>query len=932
MGFISDIVIKYKKIIVSLFVIILAIFSYFIFQIKINYNMVDYLPEDANSTKAIKLMSEEFGGALTNAYVLVSDVSVDEAIEYKEKIKKVDGVEIVSWIDESMDINMLKAIVNGNTSMMQGQNSLSMNQNGNSEETLASAKETIEQYYKDKNALFYVTIKDGNERKSVDKIYDIVGDKGGITGTAVEQASSQSMALNETLKSICILGPLIIIILILSTTSWVEPFIFLITIAMAIFINLGISVLNGDISYVTLAVGPILQLAVSIDYAVFLCHSFEKNRANGLSPNKAMKKSMSESFKSISASALTTLFGFAALLFMKFKLGIDMGIPLVIGVILSFVCVMIFLPAFLLLTYKWVEKTKHKSFIPDFKRVGKWLIQPRWLVILVSLMLVIPAYNAQKDNKFTYGSGTPSSESRIAKDTKKQQSIFGEQNMIVVMVPKGNIEKEDKLTTELSKNKHISKIVSYPTTVGANVPPNMLAEETVKQFYRKNYARIILYTDLDTEGDEAFNELENIQKTLDKHYEGKWYMCGATPNMYDMKTTVVEDQKLVDIITLIAIFIVLLVEFKSIIIPLLLIAVIKFAFWATLSIPYLMNNEICYIGYIVVSAVMMGATIDYAILFTDNYLNNRRTMTKKDAIAHTLNKNIKSVLVSALILAIAGFSLSFISTESVVQVLGSLLGSGAIIAFVLSLILLPALLLMFDSLIPMLSLGVKFHKGKSSIQEKDSNDFIKTTHRIICINREFGSGGHEVGKLVADKLGIPFYDEELIDEVISRSGLNKELIKQLDEQKHNDYLYTALYEGNDKSIYGKSMNEAIFELEKDTIIELAKKNDCVIIGRCAGDILRENTNAQVIKVFISAPLDYRIKRKLELNDYDKKKTAIIVEKMDRNRRKYYEKYIKKNWSEPSNYDLTINTAVLGIENVADLLVLSFNKLYDDNDL
>jgi len=169
----------------------------------------------------------------------------------------------------------------------------------------------------------------------------------------------------------------------------------------------------------------------------------------------------------------------------------------------------------------------------------------------------------------------------------------------------------------------------------------------------------------------------------------------------------------------------------------------------------------------------------------------------------------------------------------------------------------------------------------------------KTGNRIICINRQFGSGGHEIGKLVAERLGISFYDEEIIDEVIKKSNLSKEKVKCLEERKPNDYLYTALYEGKDKSIYGKSLNEAVYELEKEAIIELASKENSVIIGRCAGDILKEFTDSKVIKVFISAPLEYRIKRKLELNDNDKKKTSVIVEKMDASRKKYYEHFTKK---------------------------------------
>ena len=358
MKFFSDKVVKYQKAIIAIFLILTIAMTICVTKVKINYNMQDYLPEDANSTQAITVMLENFNDSIANSSVLITDVTIEEALEYKEKIAAVDGVDYVSWLDSASDLDALYQ-------MLDEDGSLDLSYLDDTTRT------TLEGYYKDNNALFQVTIASGEEQDAVNAIYDIIGEDNAIIGSAVDQANSQNIALTQSMKAIMLIGPLIILILILATTSWIEPFIYLTTIGIAVVINLGLNIFRGSISYVTLAVAPLLQLAVSLDYAVFLSNSFDKYRKQKLDVKDAMKLAMKDSLKAISASALTTLFGFIALMFMDFKIGPDMGFSLVLGVLLSFIAVLTLLPALILCTYKLNDKCKHRAFLPSFKKLSK---------------------------------------------------------------------------------------------------------------------------------------------------------------------------------------------------------------------------------------------------------------------------------------------------------------------------------------------------------------------------------------------------------------------------------------------------------------------------------------------------------------------------------------------------------------------------------
>ena len=344
---------KHRKIVLSAFLAVSIICAVLSLLVPVNYNMVDYLPKDARSTTAIKIIENEFEGELPNAKVMLTNVSITEALEYKEKISAIDGVASVSWLDDVIGLDVLK------TTPL---------------EFLDAA--ILKNYYIDNNALLTLAIESGKEADAVDAIYELIGETNAAAGDAFNTAKMQEMSVSEVLNAMAILIPIIIIILIISTTSWIEPLLFLFTIGVAVIINMGTNIIYSEISFITLTVSPILQLAVSMDYAIFLLHSFNDYRLEH-EPQKAMILAMKQSLSTVAASAATTVIGFAALVFMRFGIGADLGLNLFKGVALSFVSVMVFLPAVTLICYKAIDKTRHRKFMPSFKKAGNVLMKLR---------------------------------------------------------------------------------------------------------------------------------------------------------------------------------------------------------------------------------------------------------------------------------------------------------------------------------------------------------------------------------------------------------------------------------------------------------------------------------------------------------------------------------------------------------------------------
>ena len=677
-----SLIIRHKKSVLATFLLATAICAVLALKVPVNYNLVDYLPRDAQSTTAIELIKGEFEGNLPNARVMLTNVSIPEALDFKEKISSTDGVLSVTWLDDVVGLDTLRT-----TPLEFLDTSL------------------VKNYYSDNNALMTLTIENGKESIAVNAIYGLIGENNAASGEAVNIAKTQEMAVSEVLNAMAILTPILLVILTISTTSWIEPLLFLLTIGIAVIINMGTNIMFKNISFITLTVSPVLQLAVSMDYAIFLLHNFNDYRSSH-GPEKAMLLALKRSLPTVAASAATTVIGFAALIFMRFGIGADLGLNLLKGVAFSFISVMIFLPSLTLLTYKAIDRTRHARLMPDFKNTGNVLMKLRIPFLMLAIIILVPCYLAQSNVEFLYGAGNIARASRAGKDTALIEEKFGEENVLVLLVPKENAGKEAELCDALSGIPNVTNVVSYVTSAGAEIPREFIPEDVAKQFYSENYARILIYTNTEEEGPITFDTVRAITDAAEKFYDTH-YLAGQSATLYDMKNVVSADNSFVNLLAVIGIYIVLLITFRSLSLPFILLFTIETAIWINLAIPYFAGNALNFVGYLIINTVQLGATVDYAILMTNTYMNNRKTLNKRDAMEIALADNLPAVLTSAGILSTAGFALALSSSNPIVSDLGTLLGRGTLLSLGMVTLVLPALLVLFDKIIKKTTFSVK---------------------------------------------------------------------------------------------------------------------------------------------------------------------------------------------------------------------------------
>ncbi|MET3683275.1 putative RND superfamily exporter protein [Alkalibacillus flavidus] len=662
-------ILDHKKFVVWAFIIVAIVSTIAQFAVSVNYNMMDYLPDDAPSMEATDTMESAFDEPTANARVMVEDVTIPEAEEYKEQLEAIDGVTNVDWLDDMIDLR---------TPIEMADDSL------------------VEQYYDDQAALFQVTIAEGQEVEATDAIYELIGDENALDGEAADTATSQKMTGQESMYAAALLIPIIIIILVLSTNSWAEPVFFLTAIGVSVLINLGSNIFIGEISFVTQSVAPILQLAVSLDYAIFLLHSFSDYRKETSSPYEAMRLAIKRSFPAIAASASTTFFGFIALTFMNFGIGADLGVNLVKGILFSFISVMVFLPALTLLFYKWIDKTEHKPIVPAFRNVGRRVLRLRVPVLILVLLLIVPAFLGQGQTSFIYGIGEQPDSSRLGSDQDQIEAQFGQNTPMVMLVPRGQVALEEELVHDLEQLDDVTNVQSYVNTIGPTIPPSYLESEQTETFLSDGYSRITMQTDTPTEGEEAFQLVQDVRALGDQYYGDDAQLLGESVTLYDIKETVERDNTLVNWLTVLAVAVVLIVTFRNMVYPVVLLITIQSAVWFNLSVPYFMDSELVFVGYLIVSTVQLAATVDYGILFTENYTRLRQSLPAKEAVIQTVDGKIFSIFISAAILSSVGYILWITSSNPIVGSVGLLLGRGALLAFVSIVLLLPALLLVTD--------------------------------------------------------------------------------------------------------------------------------------------------------------------------------------------------------------------------------------------
>ena len=665
--------VNHRKTMVMIFTMVFVVCLLLGNLVKVNYDINDYLPESSPSTVSLELMQEEFDGGIPNARIMISDVTIPEALEYKEKLEAVDGVTAVTWLDDVVSIFVPISTLD---------------------------TDTLETYYKDNNALFTVTIEEDRRIEAVSSIREIIGEDNAMTGSAVSTAISTTETVLEVNKISIFTVLFVLVVLVMTTHSWMEPLIVLIGLGLAIVINNGTNLIFGEISFVTNAAGSILQLAVSLDYSVFLLHRFEECRQENPDVKAAMTEALCKSTSSILSSGLTTVIGFLALVLMQFRLGPDLGLALAKGVAISLITVFVFMPSFILLTYKWLDKTRHKDLLPKFDLFGKSVQKMTIPMVCIFVILIIPAYLASNANDYYYGSSNIfGNETQLGSDTAVIESVFGKSDTYVLMVPAGDTATETELSQELNNLPQVTSIISYVDLAGAEIPLEYLDENTLSQLISKNYSRMVLSVDVPYEGEETFALVEQVRNIAQKYYSDTYYLAGEGVSTYDLMETVTDDMVKVNFMAIAAVFIVLLLSLRSISLPIVLVLSIETAIWINLSIPYFMDTPIFYIAYLIISSIQLGATVDYAILMTDRYKENREMMNKKAAVIQTISDVTVSILTSGSVLTVVGLLLGYITTNQLLGQLGIFIGRGAILSLIIVLFVLPGLLYLFDPLI-----------------------------------------------------------------------------------------------------------------------------------------------------------------------------------------------------------------------------------------
>ncbi len=663
---ISQFVVDHTKPVIVLFFAVALLGILLKGLVGVNYEMSDYLPEGSPSTVALDVMQEEFGGGIPNARVMVKDVTVPEALEYKEKLSEIDGVTDVTWLDDAVDVTIPLEMLD---------------------------QDTVETYYKDGAALFSVTAEKEKQLAITQEIRKIIGDDNAATGNIIAGADA-TIGTEVEIKKIAVIAVIFILfVLFLTTNSWLEPAIILLGLGIAVLINAGSNLIFGEISFVTNAAGSILQLAVSLDYSVFLMHRFEESYQQIKEPKEAMVDALCKSVNSILSSGLTTVIGFLALIFMRFRLGSDLGLALAKGIGISLITVFLFMPALILISHKLLVKTRHRRFLPDFHRFGKSVSRVMIPFVILFIIVILPGYLASNHNEFYYGSAYIYGEdTRYGQDTKAIDDVFGERETYVVMVPQGDLATEQELSDSLHTIPQVKNILSYVDSVGAEIPMEYLDEDIRGKLISEHYSRFVLTLDTAPEGEETFALIEKVRRTIQEYYPDTCYMAGEGVSSYDLMDTITADMVKVNLIAIGAVFVVLLITLRKIRLPIILVLCIETAIWINLAIPYFNDTPIFYISYLIISSIQLGATVDYAILLTDRYQEFRQTCDRKKAVIETISAVLASIMTSASVLTVCGFLLGGISTHGILSQLGIFLGRGALLSCIIVLFVLPGFL------------------------------------------------------------------------------------------------------------------------------------------------------------------------------------------------------------------------------------------------
>ncbi len=798
----------------------LAIFCVFSMSwVKVNNDITTYLPDETETRRGLTIMDKEFTTYASDK-VMVDNISYSDAKKLYEKLERIDGVKSVEFDDTEKHYTPASAL-------------FTVTFDGEADDELC------------------VTALDEIKKELADYDVYISGDVG----------NSSSDAIASEMKVVMAVAVIIILLVLLFTShTYMEIPVLLMTFGMAALLNMGTNFFFGTISFVSNSIAVVLQLALAIDYAIILCHRYTEERVN-LDAREAAIAALSKAIPEISGSSLTTLSGLAAMTFMQFKIGMDMGVVLIKAIVFSLVCVFTLMPGLLMSFSKLIDKTHHKSFVPKITILGKFTVKTRFILPPVFAVVLVAAFLFSNKCPYVYGYSTLSTATKNTAQIAEEKitGTFGSTNTIAVMVPAGDYEKEKMLINELTSMKEVDSITGLANidamdgyVLTDKLTPRQFSEmtdidieaarllysayavndktygqlvsgvdgygvplidmflflyqkvdegyvtldhdlmKTLDDLYKQlsdaklqlnseNYSRFVVQLNIPEESAETFEFLKTMHKTAAKYYPENVYIVGDSTSDYDLSSSFVNDNLLISILTIVFVMIVLLFQFQSAGLPVLLILVIQGSVCVNFSFPYLMNQNLFFLSYLIVSSIQMGANIDYAIVITSRYTQLKQEMPLHDAIIETLNQSFPTIVTSGTILAAAGILIGQLSSDPAISSIGVCLGRGTVISIALVMFILPQLLLLGDTIIEKTSFTLK------------KNHLIKDLSGVVRVDghiRGYVSGivdgqfngtvrgnvnaAVDTGGTAEQQAALPTAEAVLIPETIEKDGVEDE--------------------------------------------------------------------------------------------------------------------------------------------------------------
>ena len=679
-------VVKHRSLILIIGILLLIPSAFGYFHTRVNYDILNYLPDEIDTMKGQEIMVDEFGTGAFSMCV-VEGMSDKDISKMRKEMCKVDGVKDVLWYDSFLDLSVPVEMLPD------------------------SIKDVFINKDADSTILFVLypnSISADETMDAIESLRKVMNKQCYLSGMSAVVTDTKNLSNKETPIYVLIAVILSTIVLALAMDSAIIPVFFLLSIGMAIVYNLGTNVIKGEISYVTQALAAVLQLGVTMDYSIFLWHSYEeKQQVYPGEKGRAMAHAISNTISSVVGSSITTVAGFIALCFMSFTLGMDLGVVMAKGVVFGVICCVTVLPSMILIFDNAIEKTKHKVILPDLSGISKWVTQHFYIFLILFFVLIGPAVYGYTHNTVYYdlaGTLPESLESITANNKLEEQYHMGATHMVLL---DANTSTKDvvKMTKEMEKVDGVKAVLGLDSIVGSTIPKDMLPDQIREVFESGKYKMLLIMSEYKVASDEV-NEQCDTLKQMVKDCDENGMLIGEAPCTKDLIEITDDDFKMVSAVSIGVIFVIIAFVFKSITLPVILVAVIEFAIFINMGIPTYTKTAIPFIASIVIGTIQLGATVDYAILMTNKYKRARHNgLAKKEAVIEGMKGSVQSIVVSALSFFAATFGVGMYSNIDMISSLCTLMARGALISMVVVILLLPTMFMIFDKVIIHTSAG-----------------------------------------------------------------------------------------------------------------------------------------------------------------------------------------------------------------------------------